>query len=161
MIFKFKRHNSNFYNKLLILSRNIFFYNKISLKDTFETRIYLMFMHFSIILKIFKKNKATFPQNEYDNLFLSIENDLRELALGDVAVNKKMKELNKIFYNILLKISSDDEDFKINKNLVCNYFNQLIDVKYDLFEEYFTKFYHFCFELGIKNMIKDIQTFKV
>tara|TARA_B100001564_G_C20489229_1_gene600835 strand:+ start:412 stop:897 length:486 start_codon:yes stop_codon:yes gene_type:complete len=161
MIFKIKRHNSDFYNKLLILSRNIFFYNKILLKDTFETRVYLMFMHFSIILKIFKKYKVNFPQNEYDNLFRSIENDLRELALGDVAVNKKMKELNKIFYNILLKISLNEEDFKINKRLVLNYFSQLIDVKYDLFDEYFTKFYHFCFELGVKNMIKDIQTFKV
>ncbi len=118
-------------------------------------------MHFSIILKIFKKYKVNFPQNEYDNLFRSIENDLRELALGDVAVNKKMKELNKIFYNILLKISLNEEDFKINKRLVLNYFSQLIDVKYDLFDEYFTKFYHFCFELGVKNMIKDIQTFKV
>ncbi len=143
------------------MSRNIFFYNKILLKDTFETRVYLMFMHFSIILKIFKKYKVNFPQNEYDNLFRSIENDLRELALGDVAVNKKMKELNKIFYNILLKISLNEEDFKINKRLVLNYFSQLIDVKYDLFDEYFTKFYHFCFELGVKNMIKDIQTFKV
>ena len=36
-----------FYNTLLSLSRNIFFYKKINLKDTFETRIYLMFIHFS------------------------------------------------------------------------------------------------------------------
>ena len=85
---------------------------------------------------------------------------MRELALGDVAVNKKMKDLNKIFYNILLKIFSNDEDFKINKTLISEYFSQLNDVKYELFEQYFTKFYHFCFELGVKNMIKDIQTFR-
>ena len=160
MIFNIKKHNSNFYNKLLILSRNLFFYKKIMLNDSFETRVYLMFMHFSIILKIFKDQKKDFPQIEYDNLFRSIENDLRELALGDVAVNKKMKDLNKIFYNILLKFFSNDEDFKINKTLISEYFNQLNDVKYELFEQYFTKFYHFCFELGVKNMIKDIQTFK-
>ena len=41
MIFLFKKHNNNLYNILLILSRNIFFYKKIKLPDTFETRIYL------------------------------------------------------------------------------------------------------------------------
>ena len=73
MIFKTKKHNSNFYNKLLILSRNLFFYNKLTFKDTFETRIYLMFMHFAIILKIYKDKKTNFPQVEYDNLFKCIE----------------------------------------------------------------------------------------
>ena len=56
-----------------------------------------MFMHFSIILIIFKKNKIKYPQSSYDNLFFSIENNLRELGFGDVAVNKKMKDINKIF----------------------------------------------------------------
>ena len=57
MIFKFKKHDSDLYNKLLILSRNIFFYEKIKLADTFETRIYLMFVHFSIFMIVFKKKK--------------------------------------------------------------------------------------------------------
>ena len=70
------------------LSRNKYFYEKISLPDTFETRIYLMFFHFSIILKIFKKKKEKFDQKNYDLLFHNIENNLRELGYGDVAVNK-------------------------------------------------------------------------
>ena len=37
MIFNIKKHNSNLYNTLLILSRNLFFYKKIT-NDTFETR---------------------------------------------------------------------------------------------------------------------------
>ena len=63
-----------------------------------------MFMHFSIMLIIFKSKETNFKQELYDGLFYYIENDLRELGLGDVAVNKKMKNLNKIFYDILLKI---------------------------------------------------------
>ena len=63
MIFNIKKHNSNFYNKLLILSRNLFFYKKIMLNDSFETRVYLMFMHFSIILKIFKDQKKIFHKS--------------------------------------------------------------------------------------------------
>ena len=51
----FKSHPNNLYNILLQLSRNIFFYEKIKLPDTFETRIYLMFVHFSIFMIITKK----------------------------------------------------------------------------------------------------------
>ncbi len=163
MIFKFKKHNSDLYNTLLYLSRNLYFYNKINLKDTFETRVFLMFIHFSVMLIVYKNKKINFPQDEYDNLFYSIENNLRELGFGDIAVNKKMKNLNKIFYDILLKINIKGQQFEINENLIVKYFNEFDDnnrIKYKLFDQYFLNFYHFCFELSPKNMIKDALKFK-
>ena len=77
----------------------------------------LMFFHFSIIMIIFKKKKKNLIKKLYDFFFHNIENNLRELGFGDVSVNKKMKDLNKIFYDILLKIKKKDEKkkFKINK----------------------------------------------
>ena len=63
-----------------------------------------MFLHFSIMLIIYKKKKIKFDQKVYDYFFHNIENNLRELGLGDVAVNKKMKDLNKILYDITAKI---------------------------------------------------------
>ena len=164
MIFKTKNHNLDLYNTLLSLSRNLYFYNKINLKDTFETRIYLMFIHFSLFLIIYKRNKINFPQVSYDDLFNAIENNLRELGLGDVAVNKKMKNLNKIFYDILLKINKSDDKLIINKNLIIKYFPQLDDSsskKYQLFNQYFINFYDFCFELHPETMIKDALKFEV
>ncbi len=164
MIFNFKKHNNNLYNTLLLLSRNIMFYNKIKLSDTFETRIYLMFLHFSIMMIISKKKGEKFDQKSYDILFFNIENNLRELGFGDVTVNKKMKELNKILYDILLKIGNEKSDsFILNKNLIFKYFNELKDnqsEKYSVFERYFTNFYKFCFELPLKNMIRDAIKFK-
>ncbi len=163
-MFKIKNHNLDLYNTLLRLSRNLFFYNNIKLKDTFETRVYLMFMHFSTILIIYKFKKVNFPQNSYDSLFDSIENNLRELGLGDVAVNKKMKILNKIFYDILLKISKSKSVFELNSELVLKYFADLNNSKtekYLFFERYFINFYNFCFELHPETMIKDALNFKV
>ena len=157
-------HTSELYNTLLTLSRNLFFYNKIKLNDTFETRIYLMFFHFSIMMIIFKKKEKKFEQSAYDSLFFNIENNLRELGYGDVAVNKKMKDLNKILYDILLKINNSENDsFRINKSLIIKYFNQLNDKdsqKYLDFERYLNDFYKFCFELSLKNMIREAIKFK-
>jgi cytochrome b pre-mRNA-processing protein 3 len=118
-----------------------------------------MFIHFSIILIIYKKKKVKFDQKSYDLLFQNIENNLRELGIGDVSVNKKMKDFNKILYDILLKIKVEHKDkFIINKKLILKYFevlNEEKSTKYDEFEQYFLNFYNFCFELSLENMIRD------
>ena len=74
MIFKSEKHYPDLYNILLTLSRNILFYSKIKLPDNFETRIYLMFMHFSIMMIIFKKKdktKNTVTNKSFVSKFLS------------------------------------------------------------------------------------------
>jgi hypothetical protein len=123
-----------------------------------------MFMHFSIILVVYKNKKVNFPQDIYDSLFYCIENDLRELGFGDIAVNKKMKNLNKIFYDILLKINKCNKDFEINEKLVHKYFfelNNSNDKKYSKFKLYFSNFYHFCFDIEPKIMIKEAINFTI
>ncbi len=123
-----------------------------------------MFIHFSIMMLIFKKKGKKFDQKAYDSLFFNIENNLRELGYGDVAVNKKMKDLNKILYDILLKINDSKIDlFKINKNLIFKYFNELNEVdtqKYLNFERYLNDFHKFCFELSLESMIREAIKFK-
>ena len=165
MIVKKNIHNDDLYNIILILSRNIFFYKKINLPDTFESRLYLMFFHFSIMMIISKKKGQKFSQKHYDLFFRKIEYNLRELGFGDVSVNKKMKEMNKIFYDILLKhqINKLNTD-KINEKLVLKYFPDFNNAKtqeFKYFETYFIKFYQFCFELSPDNMIREAIKFKL
>ena len=122
-----------------------------------------MFIHFSIMMIIYKRKGKKYDQASYDFLFHSIENNLRELGLGDVSVNKKMKELNKILYDILLKINKSSDGIDINKQLVTKYFEELNILntsKYQIFEEYLTKFYHFCFDKDPNIMIKEALNFK-
>jgi len=151
------------YNTLLSLSRNIFFYKKIGLLDSFETRIYLMLIHFSIILIVFKSKSIKFDQNNYDSLFHNIENNLRELGFGDIAVNKRMKDLNKILYDILLKINiQESKKFDVNEKLLIKYFDNINSSKnsnLQLFKEYFVKFHDFCFELSPDIMVRDAVNF--
>ena len=163
MIFKKTKHTSDLYNTLLFLSRNIFFYKDLKLKDTYETRIYLMFFHYSIILLTSKIKGEKPDQTNYNNLFFHIENNLRELGFGDVSVNKKMKDLNKIFYDILIKIRNNSVNFEINKILVVKYFENLNnnDKKWHNFNKYFINFYSFCFELDSNSVIQNAKNFKL
>ncbi len=153
------------YNNLLTLSRNIYFYKNLQLPDTFETRIFLIFFHFSIILIIFKKKNKKFNQSDYNSLFNCIENDLRELGFGDIAVNKRMKNLNRFFYDILLKLEKKLENNAIdfNEKIIIKYFNELKDTNntnFKLFIKYLVNFYEFCFKQSSENMIQELPKFK-
>ena len=51
-----------------------------------------------------------------------------------------------------------------NKSLIEKYFPQITkpnDQKIKLFNDYLSKFYHFCFELSPENVIKEAINFKV
>tara|TARA_B100001093_G_C26393339_1_gene828071 strand:- start:172 stop:675 length:504 start_codon:yes stop_codon:yes gene_type:complete len=154
----YQRHHKPLYSKLVDFSRNIFFYKQILLKDNFETRINLIFLHFSLILIIFKKKKKDFPQEIFDNIFLNIEYHIREIGYGDVTVNKKMKTLTRIFYDILLKINkSKSEGFETNNEILKAYFDLTgpnTSILIDNLSNYFNNFYNFCFEIKTDNMLK-------
>ena len=162
----YKSHQKHLYSKLVELSRNIFFYKKIQLNDNFETRINLVFVHLSLILIIFKeKNKKEFPQDIFDNIFQNIEYHIRELGYGDVAVNKKMKILLRIFYDILLKIKVPFEKKNIiSKKILASYLEPQSDTKSQLLindlANYFEKYYYFCFELKNDSVLQGQINFK-
>ena len=163
MLSSYQNHYNNLYNKLVELSRNIFLYREIKLKDNFETRINLIFVHLSLLLIIIKKRKKDFPQKIFDNIFLNIEYHIRELGYGDVTVNKKMKILTRIFYDILLKIKKVNKSkFEINHSILCNHLSLNNDEKAKLLkiDAYLCSFYKFCFELNEESMLKVRINFK-
>ncbi len=125
-----------------------------------------MFFHFSILMVIYKKKGKKFDQESYDHLFFDIENNLRELGFGDVSVNKKMKDFNKILYDIVLKIDleiNNNNGFKINNKIIDKYFisqNRRNDLNFKALEAYFNDFFNFCFEQSLENMIKNSKNYK-
>ena len=153
----YKKHNNKLYNKLTELSRNKFFYRDTQLMDSFQTRILLIFFHLSIILKISKKsNLKKKTQEIFDNVFQNIEYHMRELGHGDVSVNKNMKNLNKIFYDILYNLDQDLYDTEKSKKLLLKYFfskDKSDDEKATKLGNYFQKFRDFCFDLDVNNML--------
>ena len=114
----------------------------------------------SLILIIFKERKKDFPQDIFDNIFLNIEYHIRELGYGDVMVNKKMKELLRIFYDILVKVKTSQS---INKSIIKNYLepqSKKPKLLSDNLVNYFQFFYDICFELDNNSMLKGQINFK-
>jgi cytochrome b pre-mRNA-processing protein 3 len=161
--FKYKKHNS-IYNNLVKLSRNIYFYKDIKLDDKLENRVIIIFAHLVIILNCLKnhKNNRTLSQEIYDNIFLNIENNLREIGHGDVTVNKKMKDFNQIFHDLLVKFVNNKNHNKIEIDEMIKFLflvkkSDEISTK---LQNYFIKYYDFCFDIINKNMIKDLDKFE-
>ena len=101
-------------------------------------------------------------QEIYDNIFLNLENNMREMGHGDVTVNKKMKDLNQIFHDLLLKFIDKKNSNKINTSEMMKFLftskkNDEISIKLN---DYFEKYYNFCFDIINKNMIKDLDKFE-
>jgi len=159
--FKYKKHNS-IYNNLVKLSRNIYFYKDIKLDDKLENRVIIIFAHLAIILSCLKKDNKNLSQEIYDNVFLNIENNLREMGHGDVTVNKKMKSFNQIFHDLLMKLINQKKANKIEIHEMLKFLyvkdkNDEISIK---LQDYFSKYYNFCFDIVNKNMIKDLNKFE-
>ena len=151
------------YNNILLLCRNAIFYTKFDLIDTFQNRINLIFLHMSFLfIKLKHKNENRFYkdffQKMFDLTFSKIELNMREIGYGDVTVNKSMKLLVKLFYNILLNC----ENYK-NKNLSNK---KLFLIKYLSFKnnkknvdnidlvQYFDKYEAFCLDLTLDSVLK-------
>ena len=75
-----------------------------------------------------------------------------------------MKDLNKVLYDILLKIEvKNEKKFMLNHQLILTYFNDLNDQKsneYLEFNSYFVDFFNFCYELSLDNMVEDAINFR-
>ena len=152
------------YNKIVSLTRKTFFYNNLKLSDSFETRVYLVFFHISLIFIILnsKNFSKKISQEIFDFFFMQIENDMRELGYGDTKIYTEMKKLVKIFYEILLiseKLKGPlDEKVKLN---FSNYFSidSINKINNEKLINYFNKFTIFMQDIPLKSLIKGVFTF--
>ena len=152
------------YNKIVFLTRKNFFYKNFKLSDSFSNRIYLIFFHLSFIL-IVLKNKKTEKNNQqdiFDFFFKQIELNCRELGYADVTVNKKMKSLIKLFYEILMECENWKQlQIDRKNNLLLNFFTYNFDNKISTnkLANYFDKFVSFIEDISLNSITKGVFNF--
>ena len=111
----------NFYNNLIILTRNKILYKDFNDQDTFSDRLIIFLFHFAFFLNVFKSlSQKKILQEVFDHIFHQIEISIREIGYGDVSINKKMKTYINVFYSILEKIDSWDNLDLNRKNIIFN-----------------------------------------
>ena len=151
-----KSQEHKLYNKIILLSRNKLFYTKMNLMDTFQNRINLIFIHISFIFMKINQNSENkkykfFYQKMFDLIFKKIELNMREIGHGDVIVNKNMKFLVKIFYNILLNCEAFRKKTLNAKNIFFSKYLERKNIQktpdYLPLIKYFDKYESFCFDL--------------
>jgi len=157
------------YNNILSLSRNKLLFTKCGLADTFQNRIYLIFIHISFLFIKIKQNNQKeiykiFYQKMFDLIFKNIELNMREIGYGDIVTNKNMKFLVKTFYNILLncenfnKKSLNHKEIFFFKYLEHN--NTRKKANKALLIEYFDKYQTFCLDLSLDSVLKGDLNYK-
>ena len=159
---KVKSQEDKLYNKVLFLSRNKLFYTIFGLRDTFQNRINLIFLHISFLFIKTKQKKEQliykeFDQKLFDYTFKKIELNMRGVGYSDMMVNKKMKFLINMFYNILLDSEKYAQKNIKNKNsYLLKYLSQNNDKKSPIniaLVEYFDTYQAFCFDLSSDSVL--------
>ena len=157
-----KTQEDKLYIKILFLARNKLFYTKLGLVDTFQNRINLIFLHVSFLfIKLKQRDNSQlykeFFQKMFDFVFNKIELNMREIGYGDMMVNKNMKFLVKVFYDILLNCENYKKKSIKSKNLLLlKYLKQNADKKSTDnigLVEYFDKYQAFCFDLSSDSVL--------
>ncbi len=157
-----KNPESVLYNKIIFLSRNKLLYKEFGLKDSFQNRINLIFIHISFIFLKIKQNNNNlsykkFYQKMFNFIFEKIELNMRELGYGDTNVNRNMKFLVKSFYNILLVCENYSKNSSYQKEIFLNNylaFDNLKDVSHSHnLIDYFDKYCTFCLDLSADKVL--------
>lgn len=89
------------YEALILRAREPVFYRDLGVADTVDGRFDMLTLHACLVLRYLEKNKlggSEFAQMLFDLMFMDMENNLRELGVGDVGMPKRMKKLIKAFY---------------------------------------------------------------
>ena len=120
-----KKASFRLYKSIVTQSRTPRFYLDFGVPDTVDGRFDMITLHTFLVLHRLKKNHAEtslLNQALFDLLFADMDQNLREMGVGDLSVGKKIKKMTSAFqgrlvaYENALK-STDDLEGALKRNL--------------------------------------------
>jgi len=89
------------YSEVVRQSRQPVFYMEAEVPDTVDGRFEMISMHAFLLMRRLKNdesNMGELSQDVFDLMFADMDQSLREIGVGDLAVGKRVKEMAKVFY---------------------------------------------------------------
>ncbi len=146
-----------FYQKIVNVSRDKVFYNKLNVPDTLDGRYDLLVL-FSIILTFSLsrtgKKGIELSQILFDKIFLDLDLSLREMGAGDAGVHIKIKDMIRSYMGRQKSYCDcfENNDFiELEKSLINNVYRNVNQLSNE--PEQLTKYCKKCiYEFGNKNV---------
>lgn len=96
------------YTAIVAQSRQPLFYADWDIPDTVTGRFDMISLHLSLLfrrLRVEKQAGHEFSQALFDLFFKDMDNSLREMGAGDMAVPKKVRKMSEIFYGLMTSLN--------------------------------------------------------
>lgn len=97
------------YSAIVAQSRQPHFYAEWGIADTVTGRFDMICLHLVLLFRRLRSEQgraAEFSQSVFDLFFKDMDQSLRELGAGDLAVPKKIQKMGGIFYGLLASLSA-------------------------------------------------------
>ena len=113
------------YKTIVMQSRTPGFYLEWGVPDTVDGRFDMIALHTFLILHRLKKNHpetSRLNQSLFDVLFADMDQNLREMGVGDLSVGRKIKKMTAVFQGRLIAYenalqTADDLEGALGRNL--------------------------------------------
>jgi len=89
------------YGAIVAQARSAAFYRDYGAPDTVEGRLDMLVLHLVLVLRRLSQGRTALPaigQQLFDRFCQDIDDNLREMGVGDLAVPKEMRRVAEIFY---------------------------------------------------------------
>lgn len=132
-LFKSRKHSDvahSLYSAILVQARQPVFYTNFGVQDTVDGRFDMIVLHAHILFNRLKEGAAEdqdISQAVFDLMFADMDQNLREMGVGDVGVSKRIKAMAEAFYGRATAyadgLREDDDDLltaALKRNLYRN-----------------------------------------
>lgn len=88
------------YGAIVARSRETTFYEALGVADTLDGRFDVLALHAFLVMRRLKRDRsatARLSQTLFDLMFLDMDENLREMGVGDLSVGRRVKDMAKAF----------------------------------------------------------------
>lgn len=118
------------YQQIVEAARQPEFYLEVAVPDTLDGRYEMISLHSFLVMRRLKKSGKTFQglsQTVFDLMFEDMDQSLREIGVGDLAVGKRIKAMAQAFYGriVAYETALDGGEESLEEALGRNHYGTL------------------------------------